>query len=439
MPLSVNGKSNSTYSDGDGVNPVDLENRDKANLRAANKMAQSDPVLIDIRPAGDVLPGMTANMILTSGPPLPWDRYHGPQRMAIIYGAIHEGLADGIDDADTKLHAGEIVVDMTHHHACAGSVAGIYTASMPVFVVHDRVHGNYAYCNLYEGDSPRRLNYGSYGDDVKERLAFIDDVLAPTMAEAVRRAEGIPLRPIMRRAIHMGDELHSRNTAATLLFTRALVPHLFDVAKTNDKDVRRTLEFLGANDYSFLRLSMAAAKAAADAAHGVDGSSVLTAMTLSCEEFGIRVSGFGEQDWFRGPLPGFEGKLFEGVTEEDVVWIGGESHITETVGLGGFVQAAAFPLQAYQGGSPEVMIERNLAMYDITVTEHPEYKIPFFGYRGAPLGIDLFRVLETGVTPVIDGGLARRDGGQAGAGVIRASIECFQTAAAAYHERYGQD
>jgi hypothetical protein len=411
-------------------------NRDKANQQALERMTSANPVLVDVQRAVDVVPGMKPNLVLTSGAPLEWPQYHGAQRLAVIYGAMYEGLADNVEEADEKLHSGSIQIGMTHDYGCVGSVAGIYTASMPVFVVHDRTSGRRAFCNFYEGDSPRRLNYGSYGDDVIERLRFIDEVVAPTIGKAVRRSDGIDLRPIIRRAIHMGDELHSRNSAATLLFTRALFPFLLDVAKLNEREVRSTLEFLEGSQYSFLRLSMAASKATADATHGVDGSSVLTGMTISCREFAIRVSGLGEREWFRGPLPDFEGKLLDGVSEEDVAWMGGESHITETVGLGGFVQAAAFPLQAYQGGSPEVMIERNLSMYEITVGEHPEFRIPYFRYRGAPVGIDLFKVLETGITPVIDGGLAKRDGGQAGAGILRASIECFEAAAQAYRERY---
>lgn len=198
-----------------------------------------------------------------------------------------------------------------------------------------------------------------------------------------------------------------------------------------------TLAFLQASDYFFLRLSMAAAKSMADAAHGVEGSSLVTAMNLSCANFGIRISGLGETEWFTGPLPQVDAKLFEPHTPEEVHWIGGESHITETVGLGGFAQAAAFALQAYQGGSPQAMAALNERMYAITVAEHPYFKIPFFGYRGTPVGIDVFRVLETGTVPVIDAGLAGRDGGQIGAGVLYAPLECFQAAAVAYEARYG--
>ena len=181
---------------------------------------------------------------------------------------------------------------------------------------------------------------------------------------------------------------------------------------------------------------MASAKAVADAARGIDASSVVTAMSLTCRGVSIRVSGLGDQ-WFDGPFPQVDARLFDGFSISDIEWIGGESLINETVGLGGFAQAAAFPLQNYQGGTPEAMIEMNLAMYDITVGENTDYKIPYLRYRGTPTGIDVLKVVATGITPVLDAGLAGRGGGQIGAGIVRAPIECFQHAADAYAARYG--
>jgi hypothetical protein len=183
---------------------------------------------------------------------------------------------------------------------------------------------------------------------------------------------------------------------------------------------------------------MAAGKATADAAHGVAGSSVVTAIAFSCKEFAIRVSGLGDT-WFGGPHPILQAKLFDGHTEDEITWMGGESTIAETIGLGGFAQAAAFPLQAYQGGSPEAMVERNVELYQITVGENPDYHIPYLSYRGTPTGIDIFKVVETGVTPAMDIGIAGRDGGQIGAGAVRATIDTFRDAAAAYRARYGED
>lgn len=409
--------------------------REAANLKAFEKMSSADPVLVDVRPAVDVVPGMTPQTILTSGAPLPWEAYGGGQREAIVGGALYEGLASDPEDAEAKLRDGRIRVSSCHEHGCVGSVAGIYTASMPVFVVENAQGGNRSFCNFFEGPSRKRLNYGVYNEEVRDGLLLIQEVVAPTIAEAVRTAGGIPLRPIIRRALHMGDELHSRNTAATLLFTRELFPALTEVAKRLPERVRKTMDFLGASDYFFLRLSMAASKAAADAAHGVEGSSVVTAMTISCREFAIRVSGL-KDTWYRGPHAVVEAKLFEGYTHDDIEWMGGESHITETVGLGGFAQASAFGLQAYQGGSPQAMARMNLDMYEITVGEHPEYNIPYFGFRGTPVGIDVHRVVATGVLPVIDGGLAGKGGGQIGAGILKAPLPCFAAAADAHREAH---
>jgi Protein of unknown function (DUF1116) len=235
----------------------------------------------------------------------------------------------------------------------------------------------------------------------------------------------------------MGDELHSRNTAATLLFTRELVPALLELEGSRRAEVMATFDYLKSSDYFFLRLSMAAAKATADAAHGIEGSSIVTGMVFNCRDFAIRVSGLGDE-WFRGPLPTkFGAKLFEGYGEEDIEFMGGESTLNETVGLGGFAQAAAFPLQDYQGGTAQRMVEANLAMYEITVAEHPDLRIPFLGFRGAPVGIDVHRVASTGIAPVLDIGIAGRDGGQIGAGSFRAPLEPFTAAATAHADRYG--
>jgi hypothetical protein len=412
--------------------------RDKANAIALERLVGAEPVLVDVRPALEVVPGMTPETVLTSGPPMEFDAYTGGQRDAILYGAVFEGLAGDVDQAATAIRAGRIKVGSTHAHGCVGSVAGIYTASMPVFVVENTARGNRGFCNFYEGESRKRLNYGVYDQTVRDGLLLIQELLGPLIGLAVRRAGGIPLKPIIRRALHMGDELHSRNTAATILFTRALTAQLIELALEGHAEaVRRALGFLEASDYFFLRLSMAAAKATADAAHGVDGSSLVTAMTISCLQFAIRVSGLDDQ-WHTGPLPVVEGKLFEGFIPDDIEWIGGESHITETVGLGGFAQAAAFALQAYQGGSPEAMIALNRRMYGITLGEHPDFRIPALGFRGTPVGIDVHRVVDSGVVPVIDGGLAGKGGGQIGAGVLKAPMECFQAAHRAYVERYGK-
>lgn len=407
-----------------------------ANVEAFRRLTGADPVLEDVRPAIDALPGMTRETILTSGPAMPFDQYVGGQRAAIIGGALFEGLAKDAGEAERLLQSGKIRIDGCHPHGAVGSLAGIYTASMPVFVVRNRAAGNVGYCNFYEGTNPRRLNYGVYDEGVRERLLYVNNIVAPVIGEAVRLSGGIPLKPIMKRALHMGDELHSRNTAAALLFGRELMPHLLKLAEGGSDRVARTVQAVSEDHYFFLRLSMAAAKATADAAHGVAGSSLVTAMAFNCRGFAIRVSGLGDR-WYPGPHASVQAKLFAGHAEDEITWMGGESIICETIGLGGFAQAAAFPLQTYQGGSPEAMVERNLELYGITEGENPDFQIPFLRYRGTPTGIDIHKVVATGVAPAMDIGIAGRDGGQIGAGVVRAPLACFTAAVDAYRERYG--
>jgi hypothetical protein len=410
--------------------------RAAANERAVERMCAAEPVLVAVRPASEVVPGLTPETILTSGPAQEWHRYRGGQREAIVGGALFEGLARDRAEAERRLDAGQIVVAPCQRYGCIGSLAGIHTASMPVLVVEDAAHGNRAYCTLFEGSSPHRLNYGVYNEAVRDNLLGLAAIVAPTLDEAVRRAGGVALRPIIRRALHLGDELHSRNTAATLLFGRTLFDALLDLAAERPREARSTVDYLGSGDYVFLRLSMAASKTAADAAHGVPGSSVVTGMAFNCSEFAVRVSGLGDT-WFGGGLPALEtARLFDGHTAAEMEFMGGESTVNETVGLGAFAQAAAFPLLRYQGGTPERMVAANREMYRITVAEHPEFQIPYLAFRGVPVGIDTRLVVSTGITPLLDIGIAGRAGGQIGAGSFRAPLACFAAAEAAYRDAH---
>jgi hypothetical protein len=411
------------------------DRRTEANQVAFERLTKADPVLIDVRPVGEFIKDFTPRTILTSGPPMPWSEYVGGQREAIIGGALFEGLAKDRDEAIAKLDAGEIRVGACHDFGCVGSLAGIYTASMPVFIVKNRTSGNMACCNIYEGSNPRRLNYGVYDEGVRERLLLVQNEIVPVIAEALRQSGGIPLKPIIKKALGMGDELHSRNTAAALLFLRELTPSLLRLAATGSERIVNAVRAMVDDQYFFLRLSMAAGKATADAARDIEASSVVTAMAFNCRGFALRVSGLGDA-WFKGPHASVEAKLFEGHSEDEITWMGGESIIAETIGLGGFAQASAPSLQSYQGGSYETMIARNKELYAITVGENPDYLIPALGFRGTPTAIDIFKVVESRVLPVMDIGIAGRNGGQIGAGVVRPPLPCFEAAAEAYRQHY---
>ncbi|HUQ73651.1 MAG TPA: DUF1116 domain-containing protein, partial [Burkholderiales bacterium] len=244
--------------------------RAQANQEAHRRLCESQPVLMDVLPAIEAVPGFTRETVLTSGPTLPWSGYVGGQRSAIIGGVLFEGLAKDAAEAERKLAAGEVKVRGCQELKCVGSLAGIYTASMPVFVVRNETFGNYGYCNIYEGTNRRRLNYGVYDDGVRDRLRFIGDVVAPVLGQAVRAAGGIALKPIMVQALHMGDDLHSRNTAASLLFARAVFPGLLKIAERDRAGVEKALNAMTEDHYFFLRLSMAAAKSMADSIGGIE-------------------------------------------------------------------------------------------------------------------------------------------------------------------------
>jgi len=409
--------------------------RREANAIAMQKMFEADPVVEDVRSALTAVPGFAKNLILTSGPTMDWARYDGGQRAAILGAALFEGLADDAEQASDRIATGDIRVLGAQELGCVGSVAGVYTASMPVLVVRNRRHGNVAFCNFYEGTNPRRLNYGIYDEAVREQLLYVNDVVAPVIGDAIRRSGGIAMKPLMKRALNMGDELHSRNNAAGLLLMRELLPHFLAGQGADPARTEKAIMALTEDQYFFLRFSMAAAKATADAAHGIKYSSLVTSMSFNCREFAIRVSGLGSR-WYTGPHPQVAAKLFDGFGASDITWMGGESIITETIGLGGFAQAGAPTLQSYQGGTVQSLIDKNLEMYQITLGENPDYLIANLGYRGTPTGIDIFKVVETGVTPVMDIGIAGKGGGQIGAGTVRADKTCFGSAVDAFVSQY---
>lgn len=407
--------------------------RAEANKRALQRILEGEPVLVDVRRAIDVVPNMTPRVVLHSGPSMDWDEISGVQRKAIINAAVYQGLAATIEEADAKLGSGEIPIDTCAAHACVGIATGLYTASTPVYVVENKPTGHRAFCGILEGNPPRAFVFGAMGDDVIERLKFVEDVYMPVLSEALRLAGGIPIKPLFRRALTMGDELHLRTDASTQLFISALAPHLLGVAREREREVRQVLALLQTIPYSFLRVATAAAKAIIDSAHGIEGSSVVTGMIQSCKDFAIRISGLGDE-WFRGPSPEYQGTFFWGSTAEDIGWGGGESNYMETIGLGAFAQVTAFSLPFRP---IEAMVERNRRMYDITLAENPEFKVNYFD-RGVPVGIDLFKVLETGIPPAVNAPVIRKDGdGLAGIGPMLHHMDVFETAAAAFKERYG--
>jgi Protein of unknown function (DUF1116) len=400
---------------------------DAANRTALRRLLDAHPVLIDVRPAHEVVPGMTPTTLLHAGPPIDWARMSGPVRGAVVGALLYERLADTEEAAERLAASGDLTFDPCHHHAAVGPMAGITTARMPVLVVENRASGTRSYSTLNEGLG-KALRYGANGPDVIERLRWFEEVLGPALGEAVRRAGGVDVRMLIAQALQMGDECHNRNRAASALLIKALAPH---VAALDLPAAERTrvLAFAAGNDHFFLNLGMAACKAALDAAHGVPGSSLVTTMARNGTDFGIRVSGLGDR-WFTGPAETPVGLYFSGFSAADANPDMGDSAITETAGLGAFAMAGAPAIVQFIGGTPADALGYTRRMYEITLGESETYRIPALDFRGTPTGIDVRLVLQTGILPQINTGIAhRRPGiGQVGAGLVKPPFACFEQA-----------
>jgi hypothetical protein len=306
-------------------------------------------------------------------------------------------------------------------------MTGIVTRSMPVFVVENRAFGNRACATINEGLG-RVLRFGANDESVLARLAWLRDEAGPLLGRALRRAGGIDLRPLMAQALWMGDEMHQRNVAASALLLRALGPWL--AREAAGPPLVRVLEFVAGNDQFFLNLAMAAAKAAADPLLGVAGSTVVAAMARNGTEFGIRVAGTGER-WFTAPVNTPAGLFFPGFGPADANPDLGDSAIVETLGLGGMAMAAAPAVARFVGaGGLAEALRVTEEMREIVLDEHPHFRVPTQDGRGVPVGIDVRRVVATGITPLINTGIAGRKAGlgQVGAGTVRAPLGCFTAA-----------
>jgi hypothetical protein len=393
-----------------------------ANAEALNRLLAAQPLLVDVRPASEAI-GLVGRKLLHSGPPIPWNRMCGPVRGAIVGAILFEGWASSAEGAEGLADSGAIEFAPCHHHSAVGPMAGVVSPSMPVVVVENSAGGTRAHATLNEGLG-KVLRFGAYDASVLERLRWFRDVLGPTLSAALQTSGPIDLRSLTGQALQMGDEGHNRNVAATSLFVRMLAP---SIVRTADPGTAATvLDFLRGNDHFFLNLSMAACKSALDAAHGIPGSSVVTAMSRNGVEFGIRLSGTGDQ-WFTSPVGVPDGLYFPGYGPEDANPDLGDSAITETFGIGGFAMAAAPAIVRFVGGTAADALEFTRLMGRITLGRNPAYALPSLAFAGTPTGIDARRVVDSGIAPVINTGIAHRQAGvgQIGAGIARAPLGCF--------------
>ena len=414
---------------------LDRPEIDEANQKAAVKILAAKPVLVGIGTARDVIPGMKKRMILHAGPPIEWERMSGPTRGGVMGALVYEGWAGDVKEAEKIAASGEIEFAPCHEHDSVGPMAGIISPSMPVFIIENQEHGNRAYCNFNEGLG-KVLRYGAYDEGVIKRLKWIEQVLAPVLAEALKRSGPIDIKSIVAQALHMGDECHCRNVATSLIFLKLMAPHI--AATDFDKrDLSEVSKFMGDNFLFFLNIVMPACKATMDAAHNIEHSTIVTVMARNGTDFGIRVSGLGDR-WFVAPAAVPKTLFFPGFKEEDANPDIGDSTITETAGFGGFASATAPAVVQVVGGSPLDAANYTREMGEICVTRDASLSIPFLNFEGIPRGIDLRKVMDTGILPFINTGVAHRKPGMGtvGFGVLRAPMDCFKRALRAMAEKY---
>ena len=397
---------------------------DDANTEALRRIMAGRPAIVGVALARDVIPGMAENMILHAGPPITWDRMCGPTRGAVMGALVYEGLVDTPEDAAAMIERGEIVFDPCHHHHAVGPMAGVVSPSMPVWIIENLEFGNRAYCTLNEGLG-KVLRYGAYGDEVYAHLHWMHDALYPTLAAAVDHAGPIDLRGMIAQALHMGDECHNRNRAGTSLLLRALAPAMARTCSDQER-LAQVIEFIDNNDHFFLNLSMPAGKAMLEPAEGIPGSTIITVMARNGTDFGVRLAGDPDQ-WFVAPAGIVEGLYLPGFTEDDANPDIGDSTITETAGFGGFAMAAAPAIASFIGGTAQDAINTTREMYEICFTEHNHFSIPALEFRGTPVGMDVRLIMETGILPKLNTGIAHKTPGigMVGAGVLRAPEACF--------------
>lgn len=409
------------------LNRLNRAETEAANRRTLEILQEGHPILVGVGRAGELIPGMTKETILHSGPPNQWETMSGPQRGAVMGALMLEGLASTPEEAEALAASGKIRFEANNDHGCVGPMAGVISYSSPLFIVENRAFGNRAYTNFNEGYG-KVLRMGAYAPEVLDKLRWINTDVATALGEAIEANGGLDLRAIIAQALHMGDECHNRNKAAGALFLRELAPHLVKGSLPPER-LAPILDFIGHNEVWFVNLSMAASKAVLDAANGVPGSTIVTCMARNGFQFGLQVASL-PGTWFVGPAQKVDALYFPGFTEEDAALDIGDSVITETAGIGGFAMAAAPAIVQFIGGTPEMAFQLTSQMYEITTGESRHYTIPILGFRGTPLGVDIRYVVEMGILPAINTGVAHRlpGIGQVGAGLVHPPACIFSEA-----------
>jgi hypothetical protein len=397
------------------------------NRLAFDRIVASQPWITGVRRASEVIDGMHSKLILHAAPPVTWSDMSDLMRGGMIGAALFEGIARTAQEAAALAVAGEIRFDAAQNYGAMAGGVGSITASMPVMVVEDKSNSNRSCHFLMEGLG-KTLVAGAYDSEVLDRLHWFRGTFGPLLNEAIQILGGIDARELMAEALMRGDELHNRNRAATSLFVNKIAIGLLDVdAPTEEK--RRTLLFLSKNDQFFVSAVLPVTQLMLRAAQGIPNCSVITSIGANGGDCGLRLSGTGDR-WFVAPAEVPRGVLQSGVATSDVAPGCGDSFLAECAGFGASVLPAAPALCPVIGASLLDAQQFAESAYQISIGEHPHYKIPALGFRGIPVGVDARKVVKTKVSPVIDIMMVHRAPGLglAGMGLVSPPMRCFEDA-----------
>ena len=411
----------------------------EANAAVIERLKAARPHWVDVKTASDVIPELReGRTLLHAGPPITWERMTGPMQGAVLGAAKLEGWATTDEEATELAATGGIRFIPCHDVSAVGPMGGITSASMPVIVMENKVHGNFSYCNLNEGIG-KVMRFGAYDEEVLNRHRWMIRTLGPVLSAALRTMpEGLDVTTLIAQAVTMGDEFHQRNIAASALLLRSLAVAVMKCGHPTE-ECQEVADFLARTDQFFLNVMMAYCKCVMDAGAVVGEGTIVTCMTRNGRDFGVRVAGTGKQ-WFTAPVNTPVGLFFTGYTQDDANPDIGDSAITETYGVGGASMVAAPGVTRFVGaGGFQDALRISDEMQEIYADSNPMLLIPGWDFQGAPMGLDIRRVVETGITPVINTGIAHKEAGigQVGAGTVRAPLDCFVKAFEAAAEKLG--
>ena len=408
----------------------------QANQQAVACIIDSDPYWVDIRPAGECVEGLEDHMILHSGPPVDYDDMVMLHKRGMVSAMLFEGWAKDEKEAVEIIRSGEIRIDSALNHNTVGAGTGIITKSVAMNVIEDR--RNHTTAATFPAEGPFQggfCGWGLYSPEIAENLRYMREVLFPPLREMLAKEGGIAIKPILAESMQMGDENHTRQTAADLLFDKQVLPRLFEMDLPKEQ-IMRTVKYIVETPRFFHCYGQGASRAAAIAADGTEYSTMVTALAGNGVEFGIKIASLPGQ-WFTAPAPMMKGRYTSTqYTEKDQLpWLG-DSCVVETAGLGGFAAAASPIVCSLRGMSLQDCIGQTREMERISIAKNPNYPIPNLDFDPLPVGIDIRLVLKTGVCPAIHGGMFNHEGGLIGAGMARVPMECFQKAMKAFAAKY---